>query len=240
MQHYFVNQKINDRFYFNDDDIHHIRSVMRFRNDDEVMVIYENEKYLTKLHIDKQEVYAELVAKQENNSRKIKIHLIQALIKGDKFDFVIQKATELGVDSITPYLAERSIVRIEAKDYEKKMARWAKIAKEAAEQSERTTIPEIETPCTTNELDKHFKGQVIIMDERLGREGGKTLLRYLLENKGEEYTLLIGPEGGFSNKEFEYMEKHGVVSLSLGSQILRSETAAIVALGIISASGEEE
>ena len=239
MQHYFIKGKKEDFFYLDSSDEHHIRHVMRFHNGENVYGIYQGKKYLCELKITDKDLYLNPLKTMDAKDKNYNLTLIQALPKGDKFDLILQKATELGVDNIVPFLSERSIVRIEKKDYEKKIERWKKIVKEASEQSERLTIPTIYNPCNLKELLSYFKGEVLLMDERKGRKESQTLFEYLLKSSCKEFTIIVGPEGGFSDNEFNFFEEYGVQQLSLGSQILRSETAAIVSCALVGASKEK-
>ena len=159
------------------------------------------------------------------------IVLAQSLLKGEKMDWVIQKATELGVARIAPVLASHSVVRPRADRIEHQLARWQRIALEAAQQSERWSVPVIDEPATVPHLLSTSKTAAlkILLAER---SNGASLSNLPLHNDGDVW-LLIGPEGGWEEAEFRHMREQGFVGVTLGPRILRAETAAIAALNIL-------
>jgi len=159
------------------------------------------------------------------------IVLAQSLLKGEKMDWVIQKATELGVARIAPVLASHSVVRPRADRIEHQLARWQRIALEAAQQSERWSVPVIDEPATVPHLLSTSKTAAlkILLAER---SDGASLSNLPLHNDGDVW-LLIGPEGGWEEAEFRHMREQGFVGVTLGPRILRAETAAIAALTIL-------
>ncbi|HZX47942.1 MAG TPA: 16S rRNA (uracil(1498)-N(3))-methyltransferase [Nitrospirota bacterium] len=165
------------------------------------------------------------------------IHLVQAVPKGPKLDFIIQKTTELGINAITPVISGRGVVRIEKDRMEEKLKRWKKIALEAAQQSNRLDVPDIAPPVLFNEYMASFKkGDLnLLLYEEEKRKGIKEVLRGIQEAKVGVKTiiLLTGPEGGFSQEEVETAAEAGFTPVSLGDLILRTETAPIAALSIL-------
>jgi 16S rRNA (uracil1498-N3)-methyltransferase len=160
------------------------------------------------------------------------IVLAQALLKGEKMDWVIQKATELGVDRIAPILAHHSIVRPRADRIEHQRARWHRIALEAAEQSERWSVPVINDPATVSQVLSTSKtaASKLLLAERCD---GASLTRAPLDATKGEVWLLIGPEGGWEDKEMQQALEQGFVAVTMGPRILRAETAAIAALSVL-------
>jgi 16S rRNA (uracil1498-N3)-methyltransferase len=160
------------------------------------------------------------------------IILAQALLKGEKMDWVIQKATELGVDRIVPVLAAHSVVRPRVDRIEHQRQRWERIALEAAQQSERWFLPSIDTPASVAELLSRSKtaASKILLAER---STGSSLTTLPLPGSGDEVWLLIGPEGGWEEEEVAQSLQHGFTPVTLGPRILRAETAAIAALSIL-------
>ena len=160
------------------------------------------------------------------------IILAQALLKGEKMDWVIQKATELGVDRIVPVLAAHSVVRPRADRIEHQRARWQRIALEAAQQSERWSLPLLDEPATVAELWSRSKtaASKILLAER---SSGASLTNVPLPGPGGELWLLIGPEGGWEQEEAAQALQQGFVAVTLGPRILRAETAAIAAMSIV-------
>jgi 16S rRNA (uracil1498-N3)-methyltransferase len=160
------------------------------------------------------------------------IILTQALLKGEKMDWVIQKATELGVERIVPALAKHSIVRPRADRIEHQRERWQRIALEAAQQSERWNVPVIDAPVTLPELLTHSKAATskIILAER---SDGTSLTTAPLSGAGNEVWLLVGPEGGWDDEELAQLLQQGYTAVTLGRRILRAETAAIAAISVL-------
>ncbi|MDI9818022.1 MULTISPECIES: 16S rRNA (uracil(1498)-N(3))-methyltransferase [unclassified Legionella] len=158
------------------------------------------------------------------------IHLVQAVSKGERMEIVVQKAVELGVASITPLLTARSVVKLDAGRMEKKRGQWQAIAVAACEQSGRNQVPEIKPVC---HLDNYLKQNHPSFKLVLHPEMAQTWRNYeLAEN---EITLLIGPEGGFSDEEIKQILSFDFKPLRLGPRILRTETAAISALSVLQA-----
>jgi 16S rRNA (uracil1498-N3)-methyltransferase len=152
------------------------------------------------------------------------IHLIVALIKNERFDWLVQKATELGAASIRPVAAERSVVKIAAADAEKRRAKWVSVAVEAAKQCGHVVLPEIFPVSGAREAftvaPEGLKGIPAL------HEGGRTLGEFLVGN-ADAVTFAIGPEGDWTEKETRMAEECGFVPVDLGKHVLRSETAAL-------------
>ena len=223
MQQYFVDYKVkeNDVIELDDDVIYHLKKVLRkdssynFRivdNNSDVFLasLKDNNKCLIKEKID------------ENNELDCDITCILSLIKMDKFELTIQKLVELGVKTIVPYDATRSVVKI--KD-NKKLDRLRKIIKEAAEQSHRNIIPTLENVATIKDLNKYLS-----LDNYICYESEDNIAD-IKANKS--ITYIIGPEGGFEDKEYKKICELGFKSISLGKRILRAETAAIYMTSVI-------
>ncbi len=161
------------------------------------------------------------------------VTLIQALTKGDKLDLVVQKATELGVARIIPITSARSVPRLEAMRALNRRSRWQKIARDAARQSGRADVPEVE-PVTA--LETAVGAAAKDAFKLLLWEGarGKGLRSALSDgSRPREIVIAIGPEGGFAADEVELARAAGFVTVGLGPRILRTETAALVTLAIL-------
>jgi len=159
--------------------------------------------------------------------------LAQALLKGDKMDWVIQKTTELGVAAIVPLQTGHAVVQPRLDRLETQTARWQRIALEAAQQSEQWLVPQVAAP---QPVLRYVAGRSealhLILTER--REANANLREIALPaSASERITLLVGPEGGWTIEELAAAEKAGCVPITLGPRILRAETAAIVAVGIL-------
>ena len=232
MQHYFVDKKQKNLIFFSNDDAHHILNVMRLKNNDKVICIYDGIKYLCELLVENKAVKANILEEIEDNSiLPIKVTLFYSMPKGEKFELVLQKATELGVTEIIPVMTRKCIVSIDSKKLPNKMERWNKILKEASEQSRRSTIPVLKEPINKEQIKQYMCETNIIGDERKVVEGTSSMMD--LVNNAKSIGVLVGCEGGFTNEEFEYFKSIGFEGVSFGKRILRSETAAIYALSCI-------
>lgn len=165
----------------------------------------------------------QLMAPAPDREAREALHLAMAIINLDKFDIVLQKATELGVRSITPLITER--VEIRRERYLGKAERWRKIVFEAVKQSGRSAIPAVEEPAPFEEVVKR-EGLKIVFDADSEPATGQP---------GNPATLFIGPEGGWSENELLLARTHGCAFERLGARRLRAETAAIVATALVSA-----
>ena len=160
----------------------------------------------------------------ENNELETNITAIISLIKNDKFDFAVQKLTELGVNRIVPYIARRSVVKPGKGN--NKLDRIKKIAREASEQSHRNKVPEICDYATFKDLKK-YKSDLNLLAYEKETKSISDLKKY------KSITYIIGPEGGFEPQEVEDIANCGFDSISLGKRILRAETAAIFLTSVI-------
>ncbi|GAM11212.1 ribosomal RNA small subunit methyltransferase E [Geobacter sp. OR-1] len=158
--------------------------------------------------------------------------LVQGLPRSDKFDLIIQKATELGVHSIIAFPSSRSVVKIPKAQLATKITRWNKIASEASRQSERTTVPAV-TYAETLEAALQGAGQSVklLLFEREQTNRLRETLAGI--DRPDKVTILAGPEGGFSETEVSSARSNGCVTVSLGPRILRTETAGIAMLAIL-------
>lgn len=158
------------------------------------------------------------------------IHLAQAISKGERMEFVIQKAVELGVASITPLFTAHCVVRLDAERLIKKHAQWQSIAVAACEQSGRNQLPLIHQPCSFDAFLKQCHAQIKLM---LHPSAPKAWRDYSFSQG--EVALLIGPEGGLSDDEVKQANASQFQPLCLGPRILRTETAAIAAMSVLQA-----
>ena len=183
------------------------------------------------------QVAAHLVgASQPQTEPSTRLLLYQALPKAKKLDWVLQKGTELGVSTFVPLLAQRSVVRREERDAERKLARWRRIVTEAAEQSGRARLPKVLPPRSFVEACETPPPGALALMARVGDEAmplGRALRPLLDRAAPLEVRLFVGPEGGFSPGEVARARQAGIVPVSLGPRVLRTETAGLVALSAI-------
>jgi 16S rRNA (uracil1498-N3)-methyltransferase len=160
----------------------------------------------------------------------LKIHLVQGISRGERMDFVVQKATELGVKRITPVLTEYGVVKLDQARREKRRDHWASVAANACEQSGRTRLPLIDPPMSLKDWFG-YKPDDVDAELVLAPAASSSLAQ--IETPSTKVCLLIGPEGGFSESEYEDAAITGFTAVSLGPRILRTETAAIAALSVL-------
>ncbi|MCH5171680.1 MAG: 16S rRNA (uracil(1498)-N(3))-methyltransferase [Erysipelotrichales bacterium] len=233
MQRYFVTGDI-DNISFTEGDIFHIQKVMRFKSGDLIEIVLSSKVYLTKIeNVNplKVEIIEELEEKRELEND---ITLLYCLPKGDKLDLVIQKATELGVKNIVGVISSRTIVKIDEKDKKRKIERFNKIIKEAAEQSKRVNLPEFIDIIDFKDICKYLSIHNFIAYEGEALNDGTLFDDLNKIKKNESISILVGAEGGFSLSEVKLANEIGFKSVSLGKLILRSETAAIYFLSVLS------
>ena len=240
MQHYFVNTKIDNYFLFDKETNHHLNNVRRIKNKEELICVYEQVFYLCEIEVNNKELKAIIKEKLDiNNELNTHINLIYGIPKGEKLDLVLQKATELGVKEITLFNSERSIVKFDESKINTKMERFNKIVKGASEQSKRNIIPTINKPININEIPLNDINIIAFEEESSNNQS--TLFNLLNKNLNNlRINVVIGPEGGFSNKEVDYLVKKGYVRVSLGKRILRSETACLDIISKIAFMSEKD
>lgn len=248
MQRYFIEpeQCKDGEVRITGEDAHHIGTVMRGKPGDQLIVCDGTgmEAIVKVRSIAKQEVLADLVSvEQSRGEPSVKVTIAQAMPKGDKMDIVIQKGTEVGAARFIPFMSERTIVQYDAKKEQKRLERWMRIAKEAAEQAHRGKIPEVTAICSWKELLREA-AEADLAIFCYEKEEGLTLRQQLTRLKRERgkqvnLMLIVGPEGGFSENEAVEAAAAGCITISLGRRILRTETAALVGLaGILYEFGE--
>jgi 16S rRNA (uracil1498-N3)-methyltransferase len=200
---------------------------------DMVYVIYSGKRYKCQLVMQKSELELHQVEVEELKTElPVKIKLVYGLPRLEKFELVLQKAVELGVSSVVPFISEYSIVKLDDDRIDSKMLRWNKIIKEASEQSHRSKLMEVLPPIKINDLRVNLSEINIVADENKNSNGTNDLVKILKSNH-KSLTILVGPEGGFSPSELKIFSNFGFKSVSLGKRILRSETAAIYLISSI-------
>jgi len=160
----------------------------------------------------------------------LKIHLVQGISRGERMDFVVQKATELGVKRITPVLTEYGVVKLDAARAEKRRNHWQSVATSACEQSGRTRLPLVDSPVA---LRDWFGNKPTEVDAELILAPGATTSLAGIAAPQTKVCVLIGPEGGFSHTEYEDASVAGFTAVSLGPRVLRTETAAVATLSVM-------
>lgn len=232
MQRYFVKNIQEDKVILGTEDSYHIKRVMRMKIGDKIEIVYQEKVYLGQIEALDDQVQAKLIEELASSKQHIRpITLAQALVKEQKTDYILQKATELGVTEIIPFCAERSIVKADKQD-EKRKIRWEKIVKEASEQSKRTDLVKIHSILSLRELSQLDNYDVKIICSVSEKEKN---LKKLLSNIPNSATMLfvIGPEGGLSDQEEQTLMDSGFQRVSLGDTVLRTETAGLFIMSAV-------
>lgn len=211
--------------------VHHLIHVLRLSVHDPLTIFNgQGGEFSAEISkIEKKKLFA-IIKKFQNIEREspLKIHLGQGISRGEKMDFSIQKSVELGITRITPIITERCSIKLSDERWQKRMERWKNIIINACEQCGRNTIPTIE-PITT--LSDWFKQTQATLKLLLSPQSEKTLDQ--LTKPTGEIALLIGPEGGLSEKENQQAQDCGFQELRIGNRILRTETATLTAISIL-------
>ncbi len=230
MHRFFVDPEIirADEVVISGSDVRHIRDVLRLKPGDKIQAVDgTGAEYEVALEvIGKDRVAGRIIGKNTvTRETKINLTIAQAIPKSDKMDTIIRMGTELGVKEFIPVISERVVVQ---GNFEHKLARWKRIAVESCKQSGRTVIPEVQPAEKFAELVKRASGwQLALIPWEVHK--GESLKDVIKDTAVTEVIVFIGPEGGFSHEEAELAKGAGVIPVSLGSRILRTDTAAIAA-----------
>lgn len=226
------------RVFITGSDVNHIKNVLRMRPGEEISVSNgaDGKEYRCGiLSLEEETVTCELrFVKEDGVELPSRVYLFQSLPKADKMELIIQKAVELGVYEIIPVAAKRCVVKLDDKRAKSKVGRWRQIAESAAKQSKRGLIPRVSDVMTFAEALKHAEEQdvkLIPYELAEGMDRTKEIIGGL--KAGQSVAVLIGPEGGFEEKEVEQAMEAGMEPITLGRRILRTETAGFTVLAWI-------
>lgn len=223
---------VSEKIYLNEEQSRHITKSLRMKKGDMLTVCTGdgNDYGCIIDDINKDGARLAVCYKQASDSEAdIKVSLYQGVPKGDKFEDIIQKCTELGVYEIIPVLTKRCVSRPQEKQAEKKRQRYARIALEAAQQSGRGIVPEIKKMTELKTAVSQCEADIKIVFY----EGGGEPLSALIKKGAKSAAVFIGPEGGFEKEEVELLKQNGAVAATLGKRILRTQTAPVAALSAI-------
>lgn len=225
--------KLNAELHLRGNHARYIGRVLRLRPDDTLTVFdgSGNEFLVTIRSIRKDVVETTVIeALDRSPESPLSVTLMQGVSRGDRMDFAIQKATELGVTRIVPVLTDYSVVKLNTNRAEKKQAHWESVAASACEQCGRNVLPVIDAPTALVNVLADYHGA--LSTQILLKPGANRTLKSL-DIDGNDVTLLVGPEGGFSDLEYENAEIAGFLPIGFGPRILRTETAALAALAAL-------
>lgn len=239
MAKFFVNPEnvLEEEVLITGPDVNHIKNVLRLVEGKEILIndrqgndykciISKIESNVITAHIEEHFMI--------ESEPPVQTTLFQALIKGEKMEFVIQKGVEIGVTTIVPIMTERCVVKLESeKKLQNKLDRWQKIAESAAKQSKRGVVPQILSPMPYKEALAYSKANLDANCIPFENEHAHHLKTFLNTLSVGSIGVFIGPEGGFTEDEIAEAMKYNVSSVTLGKRILRSETAGLVTLANI-------
>jgi 16S rRNA (uracil1498-N3)-methyltransferase len=228
-----------DLLYVTGKDVNHIKNVMRLKQGDEISVRTGQDdreyRYGIEEFTDSEVVCRLRFVKEADVELPVKIYIFQGLPKADKMELIIQKAVELGAAEIIPVEMRRCVVKLDGSKKAKKTQRWQAIAESAAKQSRRAVVPMVREPMSMEEAVRFAEQNtdVRLLPYELQEADGST--RDVMDGirEGSAVSIFIGPEGGFDPAEVELARKAGIRPISLGKRILRTETAALVALSFL-------
>jgi 16S rRNA (uracil1498-N3)-methyltransferase len=222
--------------YLEGSDHHHLQTVLRRTVGDELQILNgKGEEWVAQIvEMTARTTIAKLSGSTGRPTEpRLKINLVQSLPKADKYEWIIQKNTELGVSRFQPLISERSLIKLDGATKAKKQERWQKIIQEAAEQSGRGIVPPLQPVLEWREfIDRFPKGLVLLPWEGEQQRSLKDVLGAVTELP-EQVSVIIGPEGGFSQSEVAALQELGALPITLGPRILRTETAGLVAATVL-------
>lgn len=219
------------------EDVRHIRQVLRMRPGEEVLISSGGDwEYTCRiLSLEEEQVTAEILdAQKPGKELPSRLYLFQCLPKGDKMEWIIQKAVELGVYQIIPVASRRCVVKLEGKKAESRVARWNAVAASAAKQSKRMILPQVSPLRTFSQALEQAEAldvRLIPYERAEGMEATRQLFGEI--RPGQSVGILIGPEGGFDEEEVREAQQRGFCPVTLGKRILRTETAGMTALSVL-------
>lgn len=232
MPQYFLNQKIElqNEYCISGDDFIHLTRVRRCAVGDSVVVCsFKGDKYESEItSIDKENLTVCVKHKLDSSKFSQKVILASALLKNKNFEFLLQKAAEIGVSEIVPLITERTVAKV---NNPAKIERWKKILSEASKQCLRPDIPYLHDPVSFNELFNLYDSGTRILSHT--SKEGCSIRKIVENNKSSNYIIAIGPEGGFSENEVKNSINDGWLLSYTGFTVMRAETAAIVIPAIL-------
>lgn len=229
MQQYFAIKREKDTLFLNHNDYNHIKKVMRMKENDKIIVVYDNKSYICSLNADLLSSNIESIFKSEEKLKKILVYV--PLLSEEKMSFILKHGTELGITDFVVVQYSHCKYKLPSKDYDKKITRWNKILKEASEQSYRIEKPSLEKIISCKEIESICNVNIMCS---LDKTNVKNLCKVLtIDNCDDTISLVFGPEGGLSKQEEDYLSNKGFTKTSLGDDVLRTETVPLMVASII-------
>ena len=236
MQQYFSTSRKDNTLYLNNDDLNHIKNVMRMKENDEIIVVHEDKSYICSLNKDLLSCEIKDLFKEENTNNRFVVYV--PLLNDEKLKYIFQHGTELGITDFVVVEYEHCKYKLPKKDCEKKLIRWNKIIKEASEQSYRINKPRLEKIIDVKNIESISNVNIMCS---LDKYNVKNICKVLtVENCNDTISLVFGPEGGLSKNEEDLLVSKGFIKTSLGSDVLRTETVPLMIASILKYLKESE
>jgi 16S rRNA (uracil1498-N3)-methyltransferase len=221
---------LNGQVELDDDNGHYVRTVLRLKKDDAIILFNGNggEYSCVLIEVSRKTVLIKVKSWSDRNVESpLQVTLGLGISRGDRMDLSVQKAVELGANQVTPLMTDRCVVQFKGEKKPQRLQHWQKIIQHAAEQSGRTVLPELTEIAALQNWIGNQQGLKVFLDPY----AEKSLAE--LQPDGMKIALLTGPEGGFTDQERNAAKAAGFIPVRLGSRILRTETAAIAALAAV-------
>ena len=234
---FFVEAVQRGRAQITGPDAHHLTRVLRVEAGQQFEISDNHNVYLAEVEAARKDLVSFAIIQQiEVPAPSLHLSLFAALIKFERFEWMLEKATELGVEQVTPVETGRSEKGLE-QAAGKRLVRWNRIAREASEQARRSRLPEIESPRPLADALREGSGHRYVLEET----GASPILSVIpaTRHPEDQVALLVGPEGGWTERERAIIRQEGWAPVSLGKNILRAETAALAALAVLAAAWDQ-
>lgn len=217
-------------------DVHHSVGVLRVREGEQIEVVDPDGRSAFRVSVKGVSAAGIVgsVVERLQIARTPRVTLVQGVAKGEKMDAIVRQAVEVGADQIVPVLTERSVVKLDARKAAEKAERWRRIARSGAEQAHRDRVPDVREPASlraTLDYLAGFDGVIVLWEESTGPGIAETVADLALASDAR-LAVVVGPEGGLSADEVAALQERGARVATLGPTILRTETAAIIALAL--------
>ena len=239
MHHFFTDpsQVRDGKIFIEGSDVNHMKNVLRMRVGEQVQISDQNGKnYLCELETfeEEQACFRIVETQRSQNELGSRLYLFQGLPKSDKMELIVQKAVELGACEIVPMATRRAVVKLEGKKEEAKRKRWQTIAESAAKQAKRMIIPRVSPVMNFSQAAEYAASMDVRLIPYEMAENMAATRKILSSVKpGQSVGIFIGPEGGFEKEEIELALAKGIVPITLGKRILRTETAGFTLLSVL-------
>lgn len=229
MQQYFGVSKQNNTINLDSYDLNHIKNVMRMKENDKIIVVFNNISYICLLNKDLLSANILEIFKENTEKKDVKIYV--PFLNDEKMSYIFKHGTELGASEFIVVMYNHCKYKLNKNDYNKKLLRWNRIIKEAAEQSYRLIIPKLDKIINISSIQANKDVNIMCS---LDKTNVNKISKVLTENNcNDTISLVFGPEGGLSSEEENILSEKGFIKTSLGKDILRTETVPLMVLSII-------